>query len=105
LNCDDDPGFSLCYKCYGHRSIAHNPEHEFDDIGPLYEGHYSSPELSAGEHQSDNSDDSDDEVQKESRVQGTSDAQGSGNAAGSSHSGSANSVDSGFGSDSSDGGD
>jgi hypothetical protein len=106
LSCDYyGNGFSLCYKCYGHRSIAHNSEHEFDEIGPLYEGHDTSPELSAGEYQSDNGDESDDVLQKESGFQGTSDVQGSDNAAGSSQAGSDNIEDSGFGNDSGDGGD
>ncbi|KAI1416701.1 putative ankyrin repeat protein [Hypoxylon sp. FL1857] len=34
---------SLCFKCYSHRSTMHDPEHNFEEIGPLYyEDHISS---------------------------------------------------------------
>ncbi|KAG7286709.1 hypothetical protein NEMBOFW57_009020 [Staphylotrichum longicolle] len=32
--CND--GFSLCFKCYGHRTTVHHPEHEFNSLGRLY---------------------------------------------------------------------
>ncbi|KAI6760874.1 hypothetical protein HG530_009734 [Fusarium avenaceum] len=35
IECKDD--FSLCFKCFVHRSDFHNPEHNFEDIGPLYQ--------------------------------------------------------------------
>ncbi|KAM0514996.1 hypothetical protein ACHAPE_006318 [Trichoderma viride] len=35
IECSD--GFSLCFKCFDHRSDFHNPEHTFKDIGPLYD--------------------------------------------------------------------
>jgi hypothetical protein len=35
IECNDD--FSLCFKCFVHRSDFHNPEHNFEDIGPLYQ--------------------------------------------------------------------
>ncbi|KAM0218323.1 hypothetical protein ACHAPA_002405 [Fusarium lateritium] len=35
IECKD--GFSLCFKCFVHRSDFHNPEHNFKDIGPLYQ--------------------------------------------------------------------
>ncbi|RGP62916.1 putative ankyrin repeat protein [Fusarium sporotrichioides] len=28
--------FSLCFKCFPHKSDLHNPDHNFKDIGPLY---------------------------------------------------------------------
>ncbi|KAK6952058.1 hypothetical protein Daesc_006587 [Daldinia eschscholtzii] len=34
INCSHD--FSLCFKCYSHRSDIHNREHNFEEIGPLY---------------------------------------------------------------------
>ncbi|KAI1387300.1 ankyrin repeat protein [Hypoxylon trugodes] len=34
IECTDD--VSLCFKCYSHRSTMHNPEHNFEEIGPLY---------------------------------------------------------------------
>lgn len=29
--------FSLCFKCFPHKSDLHNPSHSFNDIGPLYD--------------------------------------------------------------------
>ncbi|KAM0230543.1 hypothetical protein ACHAP5_011329 [Fusarium lateritium] len=34
IECND--GFSLCFKCFIHRSDLPNPEHNFKDMGPLY---------------------------------------------------------------------
>ncbi|KAH7139644.1 ankyrin repeat protein [Dactylonectria estremocensis] len=35
IECSDD--VSLCFKCYGSRSDMHDPDHNFEEIGPLYE--------------------------------------------------------------------
>ncbi|KAI8966064.1 putative ankyrin repeat protein [Daldinia sp. FL1419] len=35
IDCTHD--FSLCFKCYSHRSDIHDREHSFEDIGPLYD--------------------------------------------------------------------
>ncbi|KAJ4266058.1 hypothetical protein NW762_004031 [Fusarium torreyae] len=35
IECND--GFSLCFKCFDHRSDFHSPEHDFKDVGPLYD--------------------------------------------------------------------
>ncbi|KAH6984406.1 putative ankyrin repeat protein [Ilyonectria sp. MPI-CAGE-AT-0026] len=35
IECADD--VSLCFKCYGSRADMHDPDHSFEDIGPLYE--------------------------------------------------------------------
>ena len=89
MTCGDAGDFSLCFKCFGHRSAAHNAKHEFEELGSLYIGHSSSsPDLSVGEDQSDHGDDSDDAPQ--------------GNAAASSRAGSPSSEDSGFDNDSDD---
>lgn len=42
ITCDD---FSLCSKCFGHTSVVHNEEHEFEGFGPLYEQPSTSPAL------------------------------------------------------------
>jgi nitric oxide reductase activation protein len=42
--CKDD--FSLCFKCYNHRSTVHNPKHEFDSVEPLYKQSTPSPVFS-----------------------------------------------------------
>ena len=28
--------FDLCFKCLPHKSSIHNPDHNFESIGPLY---------------------------------------------------------------------
>lgn len=43
IECND--GFSLCFKCFAHRSDFHNPEHNFKDIGPLYQEDGSEAEI------------------------------------------------------------
>jgi hypothetical protein len=51
---------SLCFKCFGHQSVVHNPEHEFDEIGPMYERRSSgtaSPVFPLEDHSDDGEDD------------------------------------------------
>ncbi|KAK4244200.1 hypothetical protein C7999DRAFT_44090 [Corynascus novoguineensis] len=67
FTCDD--GFSLCFKCFRHRSTIHDAEHEFQDIGPEYAGRTSS-ESWAGSHISDEND-----SQESSESQATSNSQ------------------------------
>ncbi|OTA62324.1 hypothetical protein K449DRAFT_51317 [Hypoxylon sp. EC38] len=61
IECTHD--VSLCFKCYSHRSTMHNPEHNFEEIGPLYDddstssGHSSSGDLGSPEHEKDQSTD------------------------------------------------
>jgi hypothetical protein len=35
--------FSLCFKCYSHRSDIHDSEHTFQEIEPLYDPGSASP--------------------------------------------------------------
>ncbi|KAL2192491.1 putative ankyrin repeat protein [Corynascus similis CBS 632.67] len=69
FTCDD--GFSLCFKCFRHRSTIHDAKHEFQDIGPEYQGR-TPPESWAGSHISDEND-----SQESSKSQARSNSQGS----------------------------
>ncbi|KAI1370783.1 putative ankyrin repeat protein [Hypoxylon crocopeplum] len=62
IKCADD--FSLCFKCYGHQTDVHNPEHSFKKIKPLYEESTSSGYISKGS----------------GNAQGVSEGEGEGNA-------------------------
>ncbi|KAI2472879.1 ankyrin repeat-containing domain protein [Annulohypoxylon bovei var. microspora] len=43
IECHDE-GICLCFKCYSHRSTLHNPEHNFEKIGPPTAEWLTSPE-------------------------------------------------------------
>lgn len=34
MGCKED--FNLCFKCFPNRSSFHDPDHNFESIGPLY---------------------------------------------------------------------
>ncbi|KAF5011778.1 hypothetical protein FDECE_2145 [Fusarium decemcellulare] len=66
IECDDN--FSLCFKCFSHRSEMHNPEHNFEDIGPLYDEELQSVDGSTGG----------DDVGHESPLEGATEEDGQG---------------------------
>lgn len=82
-----DGKFNLCFKCYRHRTTLHNPEHEFNPRGRLYE-----PEIIRVTHSrtshSDDSEDSEGLPEKTSRDMETGEVDGGGDDASSSRSGS-----------------
>ncbi|KAF3063565.1 Ankyrin-3 [Daldinia childiae] len=43
IDCTHD--FSLCFKCYNHRSDIHYQEHNFEKIGPLYDERYEQSDI------------------------------------------------------------
>ncbi|KAI1654117.1 putative ankyrin repeat protein [Daldinia decipiens] len=46
IDCTHD--FSLCFKCYSHRSDMHYREHNFEEIGPLYDENSLQSDISDG---------------------------------------------------------
>lgn len=50
IECSED--FSLCFKCYRHRSEIHDPAHSFEEIEPLFDSAaYSVSNKSSGSEQ------------------------------------------------------
>lgn len=55
--CKSCPDFDYCFKCIIHRAEIHDPTHEFESFGPIFD-----ESDSAEDKDSDNSDDTESEA-------------------------------------------